>query len=101
MGCEAVIMDEPFANLDFPGVVQVLEIIRDLKQRGSTVIILTHELEKVLAFADRLVILHRGMIRDRGNPGEVLSRLKDEYGIRNPLHSYAAVKDCTWLIRPL
>ncbi|MDR3336272.1 MAG: energy-coupling factor ABC transporter ATP-binding protein [Treponema sp.] len=97
MGCFAVIMDEPFANLDFPGVVQVLEIIRDLKRRGNTVIILTHELEKALAFADRMVILHRGMIRDTGKPAEVLARLRDEYGIRNPLHSYSAVEDCTWL----
>ncbi|MDR1031432.1 MAG: energy-coupling factor ABC transporter ATP-binding protein, partial [Treponema sp.] len=54
MGCSAVIMDEPFANLDWPGVVHVLEVIRDLKAGGKTVIILTHELEKVLAFADRL-----------------------------------------------
>jgi biotin transport system ATP-binding protein len=65
MGCEAVIMDEPFANLDWHGVVQVLEIIRQLKIEGKTLIILTHELEKVLAFADRLVILHKGEIQDQ------------------------------------
>jgi biotin transport system ATP-binding protein len=98
MGCDTVIFDEPFANLDWPGVVQVLEIIRDLKQTGRTVIILTHELEKVLAFADRLVILHRGQVMDDGKPAELLSRLKDKYGVRNPLHSYNAVGDCSWLI---
>jgi biotin transport system ATP-binding protein len=98
MGCDTVIFDEPFANLDWPGVIQVLEIIRDLKQTGRTVIILTHELEKVLAYADRLVILHRGQIRDDGKPAELLSRLKDEYGIRNPLHNYNAVEDCSWLV---
>jgi biotin transport system ATP-binding protein len=97
MGCDTVILDEPFANLDWPGVVQTLEIIRTLKTAGHTVIILTHELEKVLAFADRLLVLHRGSIRDDGKPAEVLARLKPEYGIRNPLHRYAAVEDCTWL----
>jgi biotin transport system ATP-binding protein len=97
MGCETVIMDEPFANLDWPGVVQVLEIIRVVKQAGNTVIILTHELEKVLAFADRLLVLHRGRIRDDGKPADVLNRLKPEYGIRNPLHSYAVIEDCSWL----
>jgi biotin transport system ATP-binding protein len=97
MGCGTIIMDEPFANLDWPGVVQVLEIIRDLKQTRKTVIILTHELEKVLALADRLLILHQGRVRDDGKPQEVLERLKPEYGIRNPLHGYARVADCSWL----
>ena len=64
MGCETVIMDEPFANLDWPGVVQVLKIIQELKRRNATLIILSHELEKVLALADRLVILAQGSIRD-------------------------------------
>ncbi|QQO07991.1 energy-coupling factor ABC transporter ATP-binding protein [Breznakiella homolactica] len=99
MGCETVIMDEPFANLDWPGVVQVLEAIRSLKEAGKTVIILTHELEKVLAMADRLVILDKGHIRGSGRPEEVLDRLKPEYGIRDPRKSYAAAGDCTWLDR--
>jgi biotin transport system ATP-binding protein len=97
MGCEAVIMDEPFANLDWPGVVQVLKIIRDLKNLKKTVVILTHELEKVLALADRLVILNRGVLRDEGKPEEVLNRLLPDYGIRDPRRNYTAVEDCTWL----
>ncbi|MDR2742932.1 MAG: energy-coupling factor ABC transporter ATP-binding protein [Treponema sp.] len=97
MGCDTLILDEPFANLDWPGVVHVLEIVRDLKAAGKTLIILTHELEKVLAFADRLVILHRGVLREDGRPEEVLDRLRPEYGVRNPLHGYHRVGDCTWL----
>jgi biotin transport system ATP-binding protein len=97
MGGEIIIMDEPFANLDWPGVVHVLEIITALKASGKTVIILTHELEKVLALADRLIILVRGMIRDSGRPEEVLDRLKDEYGVRDPRKNYGSAKDCTWL----
>jgi biotin transport system ATP-binding protein len=97
MGCETVILDEPFANLDWPGIVQTLRIIEELKRSGKTVIILTHELEKVLALADRLVILDRGMIRDDGKPEAVLNRLKPEYGVRDPRKNYTSVEDCTWL----
>ncbi|MDR2019453.1 MAG: energy-coupling factor ABC transporter ATP-binding protein [Treponema sp.] len=97
MGCETVILDEPFANLDWPGVVQTLQIILGLKRTGKTVIILTHELEKALAFADRLVILDRGVIRDDGRPEEVLNRLKPEYGVRDPRRHYDSAEDCTWL----
>jgi biotin transport system ATP-binding protein len=69
MGCSAVIMEEPFANLDWPGVIHVLEIIRDLKAAGKTIIILTHELEKVLTFADRLAILHLFSYHHGGTDG--------------------------------
>jgi len=97
MGCNTVIMDEPFANLDWPGVVQTLKIIRDLKNSGKTLIILTHELEKTLALADRLVILHRGVIRNDGPPAAVLDALDPAWGVRDPRRNYAAVEDCSWL----
>ena len=84
MGCNTIIMDEPFANLDWPGVVQTLSIIRDLKNEGKTLIILTHELEKILALSDRLVILHRGIIRADGLPVQVLDTLDHSWGVRDP-----------------
>jgi biotin transport system ATP-binding protein len=99
MGCNAIIMDEPFANLDWPGVAQTLSIIRDLKNQGKTLIILTHELEKVLALADRLVILHRGTIRADDLPAAVLDRLDPAWGVRDPRRHYATVEDCSWLER--
>ncbi|MDR0601758.1 MAG: energy-coupling factor ABC transporter ATP-binding protein [Treponema sp.] len=97
MGCETVIMDEPFANLDYPGVLSVLSVIRGMKGEGRTLVILTHELEKVLALAKRLVILHRGTIRDDGEPEMVLDRLRDEWGVRDPRQTYSRVQDCSWL----
>jgi len=97
MGCGTVIMDEPFANLDWPGVVNTLRMIRDLKREGKTLIILTHELEKALALADRLVILHQGRICDDGPPEAVLDRLDPAWGVRDPRRCYASVKDCSWL----
>jgi biotin transport system ATP-binding protein len=97
MGCHTVILDEPFANLDWPGVVQTLTIIGDLKKSGKTVILLTHELEKTLALADRLIILHRGLVRDDGKPADVLNRLDPAWGVRDPRRNYSRVEDCSWL----
>ena len=97
MGCNTVIMDEPFANLDWPGVVQTLRIIRHLKDSGKTIIILTHELEKVLALADRLIILHNGKVRADSSPAEVLDSLDPCWGVRDPRKSYTEIKDCSWL----
>jgi biotin transport system ATP-binding protein len=97
MGCGTLILDEPFANLDWPGVVQTLSIIRDLKNEGKTLIILTHELEKILALADRLVILHRGSIRADGSAAQVLDTLDPAWGVRDPRRNYTSIEDCTWL----
>ena len=97
MGAETVIMDEPFANLDWPGVVQVLKIIIDLKAAEKTVIVLTHELEKVLAFADRLVILSGGKIRASGEAGKILDALDPAWGVRDPRKTYRGAGDCSWL----
>jgi biotin transport system ATP-binding protein len=97
MGCNTVIMDEPFANLDWPGVVQTLGIIRNLKNSGKTLIILTHELEKALALADRLIILHKGKVRADSTPDEILDALDPCWGVRDPRRNYTSIKDCSWL----
>jgi biotin transport system ATP-binding protein len=96
MGCRTVILDEPFANLDWPGTLQVLAMLRKLKAEGKTVILLTHELEKVLGLADRLVILHQGLVREDGAPEAVLDRLQDAYGVRDPRKGYAPAEDLPW-----
>jgi biotin transport system ATP-binding protein len=96
MGCETIIFDEPFANLDWPGTRQVLAILRQLKREGKTVLLLTHALEKVLPLADRLVILHRGVVREDGPPQAVLDRLREDYGVRDPRKPYAMPEGGLW-----
>lgn len=97
MDAEIIILDEPYANLDWPGVVQVNEVIASLIADGKTVIVLTHELEKVLALAGRLVVLHSGRVAFDGAPDEaLLSAPLESWGIRNPLGSYASASDLVW-----
>lgn len=55
-------LDEPFTNLDYPGVLQVLTILSRLKEHGHTIILVTHDLDKVLALADRLVLFDNGTV---------------------------------------
>lgn len=96
MNRDLIIFDEPFANLDFPGVQNVCAILKQLKSEGKTVIVLTHELEKILGLADRFVILDRGQIQFNGTPGEGLKLSLEEFGIRNPLAKYTSAEDLFW-----
>lgn len=97
MDAQLIIFDEPYANLDWPGVVQVNSILESLKREGKTLIVLTHELEKVLALADRLLVLFRGTLVYDGSPAEALdSAPLESWGVRNPLRSYGSVADLLW-----
>lgn len=92
-----IIFDEPFANLDWPGVKQVCAILKQLKEEKKTVIVLTHELEKVLALADRFIVLDKGSIRFDGTPADGLKQPLEQWSIRNPLTAYNSLKDLVWL----
>ena len=96
MNLPIIILDEPYANLDFGGVKQVNALIRQLKADGKTVIILSHEIEKCLGLADRFIVLFRGKKVFDGLPAEGLKQNLEEWNIRNPLVSYAKVEDLIW-----
>lgn len=55
-----VIMDEPTAALAVREVQSVLDLIRQLKEQGIGVILISHRLNDVLAVTDRIVVLHHG-----------------------------------------
>jgi biotin transport system ATP-binding protein len=92
-----IIFDEPFANLDWPGVKQVCAILKQLKEEHKTVIVLTHELEKVLALADRFIVLDKGKVRFDGTPREGLQQPLEQWSIRNPITKYTSLEDLVWL----
>ena len=96
MELPVIILDEPYANLDYTGVKQVNELIKQLKADGKTIIILTHEIEKCLALADNFIVLFHGQIMFNGNPEQGLLQPLENWGIRNPLVSYNKAEDLLW-----
>ena len=97
MNRSLIIFDEPFANLDWPGVKQVCGIMKQLKEEGKTVLVLTHELEKVLALADRFMVLDKGHLVFDGTPESGLAAGLENWGIRNPMTAYKSIKEMLWL----
>ncbi|MCL1992932.1 MAG: energy-coupling factor ABC transporter ATP-binding protein [Spirochaetes bacterium] len=97
MDAQIIIFDEPYANMDYHGVVQVNWIIKKLLGAGKTVIILTHELEKCLALADRVIVLFKGRITFDGSALCALQQELEAWGIRNPLRKPALeLGDLLW-----
>jgi biotin transport system ATP-binding protein len=96
MNPRVIVFDEPFASLDYPGVQQVLRHILDLHQSGRTILMVTHDLEKVIAHADRLVILQNGQIVKDGLPHLILPEV-EKFGIRQPCDARLGMELRSWL----
>ncbi|MFJ9666643.1 ABC transporter ATP-binding protein [Streptomyces sp. NPDC101219] len=68
---EVLFLDEPTTGLDAEGRQATWELVRALRDRGTTVLLTTHYLEEAENLADRLAILHQGRIAAAGTPAEV------------------------------
>lgn len=93
---EMIILDEPFNDLDWPGVKILLSILIDLHTRGIGLLVVTHDLEKCLAHATRLVVMREGGIIAAGTPAELWNKLAD-YGLRKPGPHHGTLPGMTWL----
>ncbi len=91
-----LVLDEPFSNLDYPGVRDVLEQVLSLHRNGHTLILTTHDLEKVLAHADRLVVMGDGRILRDGPPAAAVKGI-DAFGVREPRASRQGLPLDSWL----
>jgi biotin transport system ATP-binding protein len=78
-----LVFDEPFSNLDYPGIQQVLAQILSLHSSGHTILIATHDLEDVIAYADRLVLMKDGKVVKNGLPANLIDGLA-QLGMREP-----------------
>ena len=61
---ELLILDEPASGLDESGVAQLEELLRRLRDGGSTVFIVTHDLDQVRRIADRVTVLDRVVVTE-------------------------------------
>ncbi|MFI6049943.1 ABC transporter ATP-binding protein [Streptomyces violascens] len=70
---EVLFLDEPTTGLDAEGRRDTWELVRALRDGGTTVLLTTHYLEEAEALAERLAILHEGRIAATGRVDEVVA----------------------------
>src|SRR5512136_593399 len=62
---KVIIMDEPTAALSVAAISKVLDLVRELKAQGASVIIISHRLEDIYSVSDRLIVMRIGRkVRD-------------------------------------
>jgi len=68
-----LVLDEPTSQLDPIGTREVFGVIREMAERGMTVILAEHKVEWIAQFADRVIALKDGQILLDGTPSQVLT----------------------------
>ena len=88
---EVLILDEPTAGLDPAGRDEILDLIARMhKERGITVILVSHSMEDVAKYVDRIIVMNHGQVAFDGVPHEVFRHYKEleQIGLAAPQVTY-------------
>ena len=76
---EVLFLDEPTTGLDPQSRRQLWDVIRDLRDRGSTVLLTTHYMDEAESLCDRVAVIDQGKIIAQGSPLELIARLGGDH----------------------
>ncbi len=88
---EVLILDEPTAGLDPAGRDEILDLIAQMhKELGITIILVSHSMEDVAKYVDRIIVMNQGQAMYDATPKEVFSHYKDleKIGLAAPQVTY-------------
>ena len=76
---KVLFFDEPTSALDPELTVEVLRVIKELKDSGRTMVIVTHEMEFAKNVSDRVIYMRDGVVEVEGTPEEVFEKSENPY----------------------
>lgn len=88
---EVLILDEPTAGLDPKGRDEILGLIKQLQtQTGMTIVLVSHSMEDVANYVDRIIVMNRGKVMLDGLPKDVFTHVSEleEVGLAAPQVTY-------------
>lgn len=88
---EVLILDEPTAGLDPAGRDEIFELISNMhKELGITIILVSHSMEDVANYVDRIIVMNQGSVMYDGRPKEVFRHYREleEVGLAAPQVTY-------------
>ena len=82
---DILVLDEPTAGLDPKGTRELLELIKDLNQKGTTIIFVTHDINIVYEFASDVIVMNDGKIIKVSTPAELFKENVEQYSLETPM----------------
>jgi len=82
-----LVLDEPTAGLDPQGSREMMHLFEKIHQRGTTIVMITHDMDNVIRYADEVVVLSKGRVVKEAKPYELFSDedLFSDLSIEEPL----------------
>lgn len=68
---DVLILDEPTTGLDYKECVQIMDYVKEMNQKGVTVLMVTHDMEIALDYAGRAILMHDGRVVADGRPEDI------------------------------
>jgi ABC-2 type transport system ATP-binding protein len=87
---EVLFLDEPTTGLDPQSRRQLWDVIRDLRDRGRTIVLTTHYMDEAERLCDRVAVIDHGKIIAQGSPAELIARLGGDHIVEFALDGSAA-----------
>jgi len=78
MKCEIILFDEPTSALDPEMICEVTNLMRQIRDEGMTMIIVSHEINFIKNFCNRVIFMSDGYIVEEGTSNEIFEHPKDE-----------------------
>jgi ribose transport system ATP-binding protein len=85
-----LILDEPTIGVDIGAKSEIVETVRAMADRGTAVLVISSELEELMAISDRILVLHGGRIADQMNRRDVANEEELHHAIQG--HSRPALR---------
>ena len=70
-GPTVLLLDEPFAGMNHDETMRTVELVRGVRDRGVTVLLVEHDMPAVMSISDRIVVLNFGEKIAEGSPGDI------------------------------
>ena len=80
-----LIIDEPTAGLDPAGALALMDLFEKIHQEGTTIILVTHDMNLVLRYCDKVIVMDQGKIARISTPTELFSEDMERFSLETPL----------------
>lgn len=81
---DILVLDEPTAGLDPKSAEDVMNLVERMHQDGTTVIVVTHDMDLVIKHAEKVFVMHEGKLIFDGTPNKLFSHINEEMSIEIP-----------------
>jgi simple sugar transport system ATP-binding protein len=105
-GARTLILDEPTAVLSPPEVAELWQVLRQMRQRGETIVLITHKLDEVMSISDTVTVMRHGKTVSRLRTAETTPQelAREMVGrdvvLAGALRRDAAMGDEAWAVAP-